>query len=146
MAIGYHNRRRRDDVTFAYFDSQQALADWADIVVVALRAGADNCHIIDADFLRALGPQGYLINISRGSAVDEDALADALEQGGIAGAGLDVFAAEPTVSARLLAAPNLVLTPHLAASTSYAMQRQGEIVLGQIDDLLAGRPAVGTLA
>ncbi len=146
MAIGYHNRTPRTDVAFDCFASPQALADWADIVVVALRAGPDNRHIIDADFLRALGPQGYLINISRGSAVDEEALAAALEQGVIAGAGLDVFEGEPGVSARLMAVPNIVLTPHLAASTSYAMERQSEIVLGQIDDLMAGRPTVGTLA
>ena len=146
MAIGYHNRTPRTDVAFDYFASPHALADWADIVVVSRRAGPDNRHIVNAEFLRALGPQGYLINISRGSAVDEEALAAALEQGGIAGTGLDVFEGEPGVSARLMAVPNIVLTPHLAASTSYAMERQSEIVLGQIDDLLAGRPTVGTLA
>ena len=139
MTIGYHNRRRRDDVLHTYFESVQALADWADILIVALRAGADNAHIIDAAVLRTLGPQGTLINIARGSAVDENALAEALEQGTIAGAGLDVFESEPNVPARLLAAPNIVVTPHLAASTHYSMQRQSDIVLGQIEDLLAGR-------
>lgn len=146
MPVAYHNRRRRGDVPWPYFDSPLALAAWADIVVVALRAGPDNRHIIDASFLAALGPDGILVNVSRGSAVDEAALVAALERGWLAGAGLDVFEGEPAVSARLRALPNIVLTPHLAAATTDAIDRQSAIVLRQIGDLAAGRPTVGEVA
>ena len=93
MQIGYHNRSPRSDVSYLYHPTLIGLAAWADILVVSVRAGADNRHAINKEVLAALGPGGHLINVSRGIAVDEMALCDALETGVIAGAGLDVYEA-----------------------------------------------------
>jgi len=143
MPVAYNNRRPRTNVPWPYAESPLALAAWADIFVVALRAGPDNRHVIDARFLDALGPEGILVTVSRGIAVDETALAEALEQGRLAGASLDVFENEPTVPARLRALPSIVLIPHLAAATTDAIAQQSDIVLRQIGVLVAGRPTLG---
>ena len=86
--------------------------------------------------LRALGPKGYLINVSRGSVVDEDALVEALEKGTIAGAGLDVNAEEPHVPERLLALEEVVLLPHLASATHETRQAKADLVLENLDSYL----------
>ncbi len=139
MEIGYHNRSRKPDVDHAYFDSLSALAEWSDILVVAARADASTYHIVDRAILTALGPHGHVINVARGSVVDSDALADALEKGTIAGAGLDVFENEPNVPARLLAAPNLILTPHIAFASHSARDAQEDMVLANLDAFFEGR-------
>jgi lactate dehydrogenase-like 2-hydroxyacid dehydrogenase len=90
MDVGYHNRSRRRDVGFAYFDSPAALAQWCDMLVVAAPGGAATRHLVDAEVLRLLGPQGHLVNIARGSVVDTAALAQAQREVRNAGAGLDV--------------------------------------------------------
>jgi lactate dehydrogenase-like 2-hydroxyacid dehydrogenase len=121
LAIGYHNRRPREGVAHAYFDSPLALAEWADYLVVATPGGAATRHLVDARVLDALGPQGYLVNIARGSVVDTQALADALRAGRIAGAGLDVYESEPAPPALLFDLPNVVLTPHVAGGSPEAV-------------------------
>ena len=140
MEIGYHNRRRRADVPYGYFDSLAGLAEWADVLVVAVRASAENAGAVNADVLRALGPAGVVVNVSRGSAIDEAALIEALEQGVIAGAGLDVFAREPEVPARLMALENAVLTPHMAAHTKRAQRAQQQVLLETLEAFFAGKP------
>lgn len=140
LEVGYHNRRRRDDVAFPYFDSALALATWADHLVVACRADATNRHLVDAEVLRALGPRGHLINVSRGSVVDEAALADALATGVIEGAGLDVFEDQPNVHPGLIGLENVVMTPHIAGGTERALRRMNETVLGNLEAFFAGRP------
>lgn len=140
MTIGYCNRRRREDVEYSYHATLAGLAEWSDVLVVAVRASAENRHAVDAAVLRALGPTGVLVNISRGSVVDEAALAEALEQGVIAGAGLDVFEHEPVVPDRLLAAPNAVLTPHMAAFTRGAQGAQQRVLLDTLAAFFAGQP------
>jgi len=140
MAIGYHNRSPRPDLPYAYHGSLAALAEWADVLVVAVRASAATHQAVDAAVLRALGPAGVVVNIARGSVVDEEALCEALETGGIAGAGLDVFEGEPRVRDRLRAAPNAVLTPHMAALTRAAQRAQQQVLLDNLDAFFAGRP------
>ena len=140
MQIGYHNRTPRPTLPYAYLPDLAALAAWADVLVVAVRASAANEQAVDAAVLRALGPAGVLVNIARGSVVDEAALCEALEQGWIAGAGLDVFAAEPRVSDRLRALPNAVLTPHMAELSAAAQGAQQDILLANLDAFFAGRP------
>ncbi|WP_210251120.1 2-hydroxyacid dehydrogenase [Bosea sp. F3-2] len=142
MEIGYHNRSRRADVPYLYHDSLLGLADWADVLVVSARASAENRHAVDAAVLKALGPRGHLVNISRGIAVDEDALCAALETGTIAGAGLDVYENEPHVSDRLKALDNVVLTPHIAAASESAQSAQQEVMLGNLRAFFAGEPLV----
>ncbi|CAM5761054.1 2-hydroxyacid dehydrogenase [Bosea minatitlanensis] len=140
MEIGYHNRSRRADMPYRYHDSLLGLADWADILVVSARASAENRHAVDAAVLEALGPRGHLVNVSRGIAVDEEALCAALEAGVIAGAGLDVYENEPQISDRLKALDNVVLTPHIAAASDSAQAAQQEVLLGNLRAFFAGEP------
>ena len=121
LAIGYHNRRQLPDVDHPYFDSPAALATWADILIVATPGGADTRHLINAEVLQALGPRGYLVNIARGSVVDTSALAQALRDGVIAGAGLDVYESEPDAPAELIGLDTIVLTPHVAGASPEAI-------------------------
>ncbi|WP_426959130.1 2-hydroxyacid dehydrogenase [Muricoccus radiodurans] len=143
VEIGYHNRRRRDDVPYAYFDNLLALAEWSDVLVVAVRAGAENKYSVNAEVLRALGHTGHLVNISRGIAVDTSALCDALEARSIAGAALDVFENEPEVPDRLKALDNVVLTPHLGANTQYSHVAQARMMLDNVAAHFAGRRPPG---
>ncbi|WP_131113999.1 2-hydroxyacid dehydrogenase [Lichenihabitans psoromatis] len=142
VQIGYHNRSARTDVPYLYHDSLIGLAEWADILVVAARAGASNYHAVDARVLAALGSEGHLVNISRGIAVDQDAVADALERGVIGGAALDVFEREPEVPARLKALPNIVLTPHIAANATSAQEAQQSTMLANLAAFFDGKPLV----
>jgi lactate dehydrogenase-like 2-hydroxyacid dehydrogenase len=139
MEIGYHNRSRRHDVAYAYHASLIELATWADVLVVSVRADASNRHAVNKDVLAALGPGGHLVNISRGIAVDEAALCDALEAGTIAGAGLDVFEGEPNISERLRRLDNAVLTPHIAALSLTAQTAQRDLLFANLEAFFAGR-------
>lgn len=122
MTIGYRNRTRRDDLPahYRYFDSVLALADWADILVVTAPGGAQTHHMVNAQVLQALGKDGFLVNLGRGSVVDTAALADALRNGTIAGAGLDVYEGEPSPPSALIDLQNIVLSPHLAGRSPEA--------------------------
>lgn len=140
MEIGYHNRSPRPETPYGYHGSLTALAGWADVLMVAVRAGADNRHAVNRDVLAALGPSGLLVNISRGIAVDEAALCEALENGVIAGAALDVYEQEPQVPERLRAQPNAVLTPHMAALSRTAQDAQQQILLDNLAAFFAGGP------
>ncbi|MBS0340905.1 MAG: 2-hydroxyacid dehydrogenase, partial [Proteobacteria bacterium] len=97
MQVRYHNRRELQGSPFGYEATLKGLASWADFLVVASAGGPETRKLVDAGVLEALGPEGFLINISRGSVIDEAALLEALQQGRIAGAGLDVFEKEPQV-------------------------------------------------
>lgn len=118
MRVVFHNRSIVSalDLPAQQLDSIEAVMRASDFVVVTLPGGPQTRHLIDAEALRALGAESYLINISRGDVVDEAALIDALEAGTIAGAGLDVFEHEPAVPARLRALPNTSLTPHIGTA------------------------------
>jgi glyoxylate reductase len=140
--VRYHNRRPRTDVPFAHEPSLLALALWADALVVAARADASNRGLIDARVLEALGERGHVVNISRGSIVDEPALIAALEKGTIAGAGLDVFAEEPHVPEALRALPNVVLSPHMAGRTHESAAAMQAMVMANLDAFLEGRPVL----
>jgi lactate dehydrogenase-like 2-hydroxyacid dehydrogenase len=117
MDMRYHNRRARTDVTLAYEKSLVELAKWSDFLVVATVGGAGTRHLINAEVLHALGPQGTLINISRGPVVDETALIAALESGKLGAAALDVFEQEPNVPDALRTSDKVVVLPHLGSAT-----------------------------
>jgi hydroxypyruvate reductase len=141
IEIGYHNRRRRGDVPYRYFEDLAALADWADYLVVACPASPETHRRVDAAVLAALGPAGILVNIARGAIVDEDALVEALEKRTIAGAGLDVFAEEPKVPPRLFALDNVVLAPHVAGSTHETWGEASALLACNLDHFFTtGRP------
>jgi lactate dehydrogenase-like 2-hydroxyacid dehydrogenase len=145
VEIGYCNRTQRTDVDFAYFPTALELATWSDILMVALRSDASNRHIINAEVLKALGPRGHLVNISRGWAVDEAALADALRRNVIEGAALDVFDEEPYTGTELLPLENLVMTPHFGGGTEHAQRRMTSLVRRNLDAHFAGKPVVSPL-
>jgi lactate dehydrogenase-like 2-hydroxyacid dehydrogenase len=132
MPVSYHNRRRVADVGYAFRENPLALAADADILMVACPGGEATHHLVDAAVLRTLGPRGILVNIARGSIVDEAALITALETGAIAAAGLDVFANEPEVPARLAALDNVVLTPHRAGGTIETWQECADLVIANL--------------
>lgn len=122
MSIAYTGRAPKADVAYRWYDSVQALAAAVDFLVVCASGGPQTQGLIDAAVLQALGPQGVLVNISRGTIVDEDALVQALQSRLIAAAALDVFVNEPEVPSALRQLPNIVLTPHMASSTQQGLQ------------------------
>ncbi|HYD05595.1 MAG TPA: 2-hydroxyacid dehydrogenase [Reyranella sp.] len=140
VEIGYCNRNRRSDVDFRYFASVMELATWCDYLIVALRSDASNRHIIDMDVLKALGPRGHVLNISRGWAVNEADLAEALRSNVIEGAALDVFDEEPYRGTELLGLDNLVMTPHFGGGTEHAQRRMTQLVRQNLDNHFGGRP------
>ena len=133
--VHYHSRSPKD-VSWTYHSSPVELASASDVFVVLTPGGADTEHLVDAAVLDALGPDGYLVNVARGSVVDEDALVAALEDGRIAGAGLDVFADEPHVPEALLARDDVVLLPHVGSATTQTREAMGRVVLDNVDAFL----------
>jgi lactate dehydrogenase-like 2-hydroxyacid dehydrogenase len=142
VEVAYCNRSRRSDVDFRYFSNVMALATWCDYLIVCLRSDASNRHIINAEVLKALGPRGHVVNISRGWAVDEAALADALRNDVIEGAALDVFDEEPYTGTELLELDKLVMTPHFGGGTQHAQRRMTDLVCRNLDNHFSGRPVV----
>jgi lactate dehydrogenase-like 2-hydroxyacid dehydrogenase len=135
-SIRYHNRHQITDTAFTYVASPVGLARQVDVLIVAAAGGAETRNLIDREVIDALGAEGYLINISRGSVVDEAALVDALAAGRLAGAGLDVFADEPQVPDALLAMDNVVLLPHVASGTVQTRAAMEELTLRNLDQFL----------
>ena len=143
VAIGYHNRRpvvTGDADVARYFATLAGLAQWCDVLMVSVRAGADTLHAVDAGILAALGADGHVINVARGSVIDEVALIDALQRGVIAGAGLDVFEHEPDVPPELIALPNVFALPHIGGASSDAQAAMQAMVLANLDAFFAGSP------
>ncbi len=140
MEIAYHGRHAQPEVPYAYHASVVDLAAWADFLIVATPGGAGTKHLINKEVLEALGTKGSLINIARGSIVDEAALIRALRDGVIKGAGLDVFENEPHVPAELLALDNAVLLPHIGSATIETRSAMAQLVLGNLAAHFAGQP------
>ena len=140
MVVGYHNRRPLPDVSFDYAPSPAALGARSDILVVALPGGPGTRHLVGRDVLDALGPDGFLVNVGRGSVVDTAALAEALRDGRLGGAALDVIEGEPEVPAALRTLPGLVMTPHIAGRSPDTLAAQIETVVANLQAHFAGRP------
>lgn len=140
LHVGYHNRSKRPELSYEYFDGAQALAHWSDFLIVAAPGGAATKHVVDAAVLVALGPDGFLVNISRGSLVDTAALARALAAGELRGAALDVYEGEPSPPAALIGLENVVLTPHIAGWSPEANQASLQCFLDNAALHLAGMP------
>ncbi len=139
MKIGYQGRTQQA-VSLPYYASIIELAAWSDFLIVACPGGEGTRNIVNAEVLAALGPEGTLINIARGSIVDEAALVSALQNKGIKAAGLDVFAHEPQVPAELLRMENVVLLPHVGTSTQETRRAMAEVVVRNLTAHLAGDP------
>jgi lactate dehydrogenase-like 2-hydroxyacid dehydrogenase len=137
--VAYFSRSQHD-VPYPYLPSLEALAEWCSVLMIAVRAGADTHHAVNADILRKLGKDGYVVNISRGSAIDQAALVAALADEQIAGAGLDVFEKEPHAPDALTAFPNVVLTPHIGGHTVESHLAMQDCVIANLEAYFAGKP------
>ncbi len=140
MSIAYTARTEKTDSGYRFFASAAALAAQVDFLVVITPGGAGTHHLINAEVLKALGPRGFLINVARGSVVDEQALIQALQNGTIAGAGLDVFANEPNVPEALWTMGNVVLTPHMASATTETRQAMADLAFANMQAGISGQP------
>ncbi|QJU58949.1 2-hydroxyacid dehydrogenase [Sphingomonas sp. AP4-R1] len=138
--IAYYARSEKPDAEWRYIGDPVALADWADMLVVAVAGGKGTAGLVSREVIAALGPEGVLINIARGSVVDEPALVDALVSGRLGGAGLDVFADEPNVPEALLGLESVVLLPHQGSATRETRAAMAQLVLDNVEAFVAGKP------
>jgi lactate dehydrogenase-like 2-hydroxyacid dehydrogenase len=140
MTIGYHQRNRNPNVPYTYFDSVIELAEFSDFLVIVVPGGPATEKMVNRAVLDALGPDGTLVNVGRGSTVDEPALVEALAEGRIRAAALDVFADEPNVPSELLTMDNVVLAPHYASATLETRLAMGQLVVDNLRAHFSGRP------
>ena len=142
LRIAYQGPSRKQDVSWAHFADPVELARDSDIVMVACPGGEATRNLVNRAVIDAIGPKGFLVNIARGSVVDEPALIEALREGRIAGAGLDVFADEPRVPQALLELESVVVQPHVASATHPTRRAMGQLVIDNLAAHFAGRPLV----
>ncbi|MDO7929766.1 2-hydroxyacid dehydrogenase [Pseudomonas sp. KFB-139] len=142
MSIQYHNRNARNDVDYLWYATVLELAAASDFLIISTPGGNGTLHLIDAQVLDALGPQGYLVNIARASVVDTQALVEALQQRRIAGAGLDVFDDEPHVPDVFKALDNVVLTPHVGGLSPEASKDMVLMVNKNLLAFFSGQPVL----
>jgi len=140
MKIAYHGPSRKPGVDYPYFASAAALAATADVLALTCPGGAATRHLVDAKVLEALGPKGFLVNVARGSVVDERALVHALVQRRIAGAALDVFDDEPRVPEALMGLDNVILEPHQASATVETRTAMGDLMIDNLVRHFADQP------
>ncbi|OOG46418.1 2-hydroxyacid dehydrogenase [Polaromonas sp. A23] len=140
MSIAYTARSQKPGLAHSFFPTAAALAAQVDFLIVITPGGEGTRHLINADVLKALGPEGYLINVARGSVVDEEALVEALQKGVIAGAALDVFAKEPHPATALWSMDQVVLTPHIASATRQTRQAMADLAAGNLSAHFEGKP------
>src|ERR1700737_2307615 len=136
--VGYFSRSKHD-VPYRYLPSLEALAEWCSVLMVAVRAGGETHHAVDAKILRKLGKDGYVVNISRGSVIDQQARVAALADETIAGAGLGVYATDAHAPDALTAFPNVVLTPHVGGHTIESHAAMQNCVMANLEEFFAGK-------
>ncbi|MCJ2033973.1 2-hydroxyacid dehydrogenase [Methylobacterium sp. J-068] len=139
VAIAYHGRRPQTDVPYAYHPTLLGLAEAADVLLVVAPGGPETTGLVDAAVLEALGPEGIVVNVARGSVIDEAALIQALRSGAILGAGLDVFAREPHVPPELIAMDHVVLLPHVGSASVQTRAAMGQLVVDNLVAFFDGR-------
>jgi lactate dehydrogenase-like 2-hydroxyacid dehydrogenase len=130
------------DVPFRHFSSVNELAQACDILILTCKGGTETHHLINAQVLQALGPEGYLVNVARGSVVDEAELLVALRTGVIRAAALDVFEYEPLQDSELVSLPNLILSPHVGSGTQETRSQMVRLTLDNLQAVMGGRPAL----
>lgn len=141
VPVVYHNRNKREDVAYQHYPDLRTMASDVDTLVIVLPGGPSTANLVDASILQALGPRGVLINIGRGSVVDEGALIDALRKRVIYAAGLDVFAAEPHVPDAMLALPNVVMLPHVGSASVFTRRAMGQLAVDNLKSWFdSGKP------
>lgn len=145
MEVGYCTRRPRVEADYRHFERLQDLAAWCDVLVIAAPGGPGTYHAVGRDVLHALGPAGFLVNVARGSLVDNAALADALREERIAGAGIDVIEGEPAVPAGFPGLDRLVMSPHVAAFSPEAIRSMIHKLRANLDAHFAGKPVLSPI-
>jgi lactate dehydrogenase-like 2-hydroxyacid dehydrogenase len=140
LSISYVARRKKADVTYTYYADLVAMARDTDTLIVVTPGGAETKNLIDAPVLKALGTRGIVVNIARGSVVDERALIKALKERTIMAAGLDVFWNEPSIDPELLMLENAVLLPHVGSASVYTRQAMAQLVVDNLKAYLAKTP------
>jgi len=142
MSICYHGPHQKQDVTYQYYPDLEDMARQSDCLVIACRATPATRKLVDAKILDALGPEGYLVNVARGSIIDEQALLGALKSRRIAGAGLDVFWDEPRVPAELMEMEHVVIVPHIGSAIREIREERGRKLLANLRARFAGKPVL----
>jgi lactate dehydrogenase-like 2-hydroxyacid dehydrogenase len=146
VPVVYHSRRPAAGVSYRHYPNLMDMARDVDVLIVITPGGAETKNLINADVLRALGPDGILINMARGSVVDESALIKALQEKTILSAGLDVFAREPEVPAELIAMDHVVLFPHLGSASVATREKMDQLVVDNLLAWAAGKPPLTPVA
>ena len=142
MRVVYHGRNRQENVPYIYYDKLVDMARDADWLVLIAPGGKSTDRIVSREVLEALGPQGMLVNMARGTLVDEPAMVDLLVSGGLGGAALDVFEKEPQVPEALFALDNVVLAPHQGSATHQTRDAMGATLVANLDAHFAGNPLI----
>ncbi len=140
--IVYHSRKAAEGVAYKHYPDLIAMAKDVDVLIAIVPGGPSTKNMINADVLKALGSNGVLINVARGSVVDEEALIEALKNKTILSAGLDVFAQEPKVPQALIDMDHIVLLPHVASATHWTRRAMGQLVLDNLVSWAAGKGPV----
>lgn len=139
VSIAYHGRTQQKDIAYSYHPTLIGLAEASDVLIVITPGGASTKHMVNAEVLKALGPNGVLINVARGSVVDERALIEALKSGTILSAGLDVFEDEPRVPQELIDMEHVVLLPHIASASVHTRNAMGKLVADNLISWFEGK-------
>ena len=146
VPVVYHSRKPAADVSYTHYPDLIEMAKAVDTLIVIVPGGASTAKMINADVMKALGPRGVIINVARGSVVDEQALIAALKSGTILAAGLDVFASEPTVPDELRAMQNVVLLPHIGSASVVTRNAMDQLVVDNLKAWFAGKPPLTPVA
>jgi lactate dehydrogenase-like 2-hydroxyacid dehydrogenase len=146
VPVVYHSRNPADGVSYKHYPDLIEMAKAVDTLVVIVPGGPATAKMINADVLKALGPRGVIVNVARGSVVDEEAMIAALKSGTILAAGLDVFANEPTVPDELRAMQNVVLLPHIGSASVVTRNAMDQLVVDNLKTWFAGKPPLTPIA
>jgi lactate dehydrogenase-like 2-hydroxyacid dehydrogenase len=145
MRVVYHGRNRQENQPYVYYDKLIDMARDADWLVLIAPGGKGTDRIVSREVLEALGPKGMLVNIARGTLVDEPAMVDLLVNGGLGGAALDVFEKEPQVPEALFSLDNVVLAPHQGSATHQTRDAMGALLVANLEAHFAGEPLISAV-
>jgi hypothetical protein len=140
VPVVYHSRKPADGVSYKHYPNLIEMAKEVDTLVVIIPGGAATAKLINAEVMQALGPRGVIVNVARGSVIDEPALIEALKHGTILAAGLDVFADEPNVPDALRTMPNVVLLPHIGSASVVTRNAMDQLVVDNLKHWFSGKP------
>ncbi len=146
VPVVYHSRKPAAGVSYKHYPDLIEMAKAVDTLIVIVPGGPSTAKMINADVMKALGPRGVIVNVARGSVVDEPAMIEALKSGTIMAAGLDVFASEPTVPAELCAMPNVVLLPHIGSASVVTRNAMDQLVVDNLKTWFAGKSPLTPIA